>query len=33
MVMVRIETVKLVNELVQAVRGEDWLGDVVEVKG
>lgn len=28
-----VETVKLVNELTQAVRVEDWLGDAVEAKG
>ena len=27
-----IETVKLVNELAQAVTVEDWLGEAVEIK-
>lgn len=30
-VMVSVETVKLVNELAQAVTVEDWLDEVVEV--
>jgi hypothetical protein len=32
-ITVSVETVKLVNTLAQAVRGEDWLGDVVKAKG
>jgi hypothetical protein len=32
-ITVSVETVKLVNALAQAVKVEDWLGDVVEVKG
>ena len=32
-ITVSVETVKLVNALAQVVRVEDWLGDVVEVKG
>jgi hypothetical protein len=31
-ITVSIETVKLVNELAQAVRVEDWLGEVAETK-
>ena len=31
-ITVSVETVKLVNELAQAVKVEDWLGEVVEVK-
>ncbi len=31
-VTVSVETVKLVNELAQAVRVEDWLGEVMEAK-
>ncbi len=31
--MVRVETVKLVNELAQAVRVEDWLGEVMDGEG
>ncbi len=32
MITVSVETVKLVNELAQAVKVEDWLGEVVETK-
>ena len=31
-VTVSVETVKLVNELAQVVKVEDWLGEVVEMK-
>ena len=31
-ITVSAETVKLVNALAQAVRIEDWLGEVVEMK-
>jgi hypothetical protein len=31
-ITVSIATVKLVDELAQAVRAEDWLGEVVEAK-
>jgi predicted helicase len=32
-ITVSVETVRLVNELAQAVTVEDWLGEVVEMKG
>jgi hypothetical protein len=32
-ITVSIETVKLVNALVQAVKVEDWLGEVVDGEG
>jgi hypothetical protein len=31
-ITVSVETVKLVNELAQAVKVEDWMGETVEVK-
>jgi hypothetical protein len=32
-ITVSVETVQMVNALAQAVRVEDWLGEVVEMKG
>jgi hypothetical protein len=32
-ITVSIETVKLVDELAQAVTVEDWMGEVMEMKG